>query len=916
MKKQLFTLLTLLVMCVTGAWGSTVDDLVEISSNYTFIADDVTDNGTKGLSANTLYDSNRIFSPLGNSYATNKGSSTIDGVSHYNSLRVKSNTQDVLAFKVGGACTLTFYAQTTGKTGNDVRPIKVGNAINDNTYGTITDANEDHVVNITTAGVIYLTGTGDRFIAGFKVTFPKPEITTQPVSTSYQKGATASALTVAATASKGDLNYQWYSCDDEEKTNPATIGGATTDSYTPTTTSNGTFYYFCRITDGNGYSDSNVATITVAEATYPTISVEATATSVSLNAPVTLTGTITGVPEPTIQWYSCDNALKTNATPINGATSTTYVPSTASANTYYFYAVATNSLGSATSDVITLTVNPLYTVTYAIGDGTGVAPAAVGEITKGTSITLPKNFTMYKEGYTMTGWSDGTDTYATGAQYTVNGDVTLTAQYTANTVSLEDRTNATTITFDFRRENGAPTVQWGEGSGAHVWVTQATVAGKTIDVKADINVTADGKVANANWEDWVQINNTTEIAVPSENGAIIKISAYDDKNVTTVNGNTKDSYASQVYTYNVTNDGSIAQIVMGQGEGSAYYKYIEVTLPSKSEVLSATEVNTQFILTKENIDNYDFVSVSTNNWNTGKTYGAYSGDFYNMSSSDRKITMKVTGASSFEVYVQNSNSGRGYTVKIGDNDAVTVNHGAGGLESSGVFTIDDASATTTIVIAGTGSSVYPVYAMFNPAVTATITPTGYATFSSPYALDFSGTIENLDGAYYASAVAPGSVTMTKLNQTVPAETGLFLKGTNGTVTIPVAASGTEINGDNYLKPNTSSSTVAASTENLYHYVFAYTTSDSSNPGFFNLGSDYTLDAGKAYLETTTSIKPAQSQGAKVSILFFDDNLTGVKSIDASSNVNANADKMYNLGGQLVGEGYKGIVIVNGKKIVK
>ena len=206
---------------------------------------------------------------------------------------------------------------------------------------------------------------------------------------------------------------------------------------------------------------------------------------------------------------------------------------------------------------------------------------------------------------------------------------------------------------------------------------------------------------------------------------------------------------------------------------------------------------------------------------------------------------------------------------------------------------------------------------YGNTVSATITPTGYATFSSPYALDFSGAIDKLDAAYYASAVAQGSVTMTKLEQAVPAETGLFLKGkANETVTIPVVASGTTINGTNYLKPNTTAKEIAASTENAYHYVFAYTTSDGSNPGFFNLASPVTLGAGKAYLETTTDIKPAQSQGAKVSILFFDDNLTGVKSIDASSNVNANADKMYNLGGQLVGEGYKGIVIVNGKKVIK
>jgi len=202
---------------------------------------------------------------------------------------------------------------------------------------------------------------------------------------------------------------------------------------------------------------------------------------------------------------------------------------------------------------------------------------------------------------------------------------------------------------------------------------------------------------------------------------------------------------------------------------------------------------------------------------------------------------------------------------------------------------------------------------YGNAVSATITPTGYATFSSPYALDFSNQIENLEGAYYASAVEKGKVTMTKLEQTVPAETGLFLKGNaNATVTIPVAASGTDINGTNHLKPNTSESTVAASTENVHHYVFAYTTSDNSNPGFFNLGNSVTLGAGKAYIETETSIKPTVN--AKVSILFTDTELTGVVNAEANETTNAKAGKIYNIAGQVVTESYKGIKIIDGKKV--
>ena len=194
-----------------------------------------------------------------------------------------------------------------------------------------------------------------------------------------------------------------------------------------------------------------------------------------------------------------------------------------------------------------------------------------------------------------------------------------------------------------------------------------------------------------------------------------------------------------------------------------------------------------------------------------------------------------------------------------------------------------------------------------------ITPTGYATFSSAYPLDFTEEIEGLDAAYYASAVAKGSVTMTELKQTVPASTGLFLKGTpNATVYIPVAEDGTEINVTNYLKPNTTATEVAASTAGTYHYVFAYNNVAPYNPGFFNLGSSVNLGACKAYVETTEDIRPAAQ--AKVSILFMDAEPTGINDVRVTTP--EAMGETYNLGGQRVGDGYKGIVIVNGIKVLK
>ena len=231
-----------------------------------------------------------------------------------------------------------------------------------------------------------------------------------------------------------------------------------------------------------------------------------------------------------------------------------------------------------------------------------------------------------------------------------------------------------------------------------------------------------------------------------------------------------------------------------------------------------------------------------------------------------------------------------------------------GTVTLGIYCYDGASTGVTTYRLGT-----PVTISGELVPAVKITPTGYATFSSAYPLDFTEEIEGLDAAYYASAVAKGSVTMTELSQTVSASTGLFLKGTPGaTVYIPVAEEGTDITGTNYLKPNTTATDIAASTTETYHYVFAYNNSEPYEPGFFNLASAVTLPGGKAYLESTTDLKPTPQ--AKVSILFVDADLTGIN--DVKGTMLKTQGEVYNLGGQRVGNGYKGIVIVNGKKVLK
>ena len=214
-----------------------------------------------------------------------------------------------------------------------------------------------------------------------------------------------------------------------------------------------------------------------------------------------------------------------------------------------------------------------YTYTFSLGDETaeGIVPAA-GELVAGESFTVPANFTLYKEGYTLTGWTDGTNTYAAGETVTPEADVTLTPVFTENSVTLADRTEAVTLKFDFQRQNGAPTVQFQNVTG--VWVTQATVNGETIDVKLDFS-TSPGKINNSGWNDWAQMNNGTTFTIPSCKDAVVSMQAFSDISTTTIDGQS-DYTSGTTISYTVLSSTETIDVVIGDG---SYYRYIQTVLP-------------------------------------------------------------------------------------------------------------------------------------------------------------------------------------------------------------------------------------------------------------------------------------------------------------------------------------------------
>ena len=211
----------------------------------------------------------------------------------------------------------------------------------------------------------------------------------------------------------------------------------------------------------------------------------------------------------------------------------------------------------------------------------GVLTAEGGEYTEGDKLTLPaKNYNLYKEGYTMTGWTDGENNYEMGAEITLPAeDVTLKPVFTENTVSLSDRTEAVTLNFDL--EPATSTVNIAEGQTGVV-VTQATVKSKTIDVAMKVDNTygeGNGKLVNAGRESWCQANANTKMTVPSAKNATVEMKGYGNFSTTTVDGQTDyEGTGTATITATVASSTETVDIILGSD--CRYLSYVKVTLPA------------------------------------------------------------------------------------------------------------------------------------------------------------------------------------------------------------------------------------------------------------------------------------------------------------------------------------------------
>ena len=192
-----------------------------------------------------------------------------------------------------------------------------------------------------------------------------------------------------------------------------------------------------------------------------------------------------------------------------------------------------------------------------------------------------------------------------------------------------------------------------------------------------------------------------------------------------------------------------------------------------------------------------------------------------------------------------------------------------------------------------------------PTVTVVTGTNGYATFESASPLDL--TTANLPQGLvaYSATVNGNQAQFTKLNQTVPAHTGILLEGAPYTeYQIATATTGNAVSSNDFFTVD--GNTIYASDNTTFYFALK---KDSDPMEFQKISTaGVKLPAGKAYLEASAS---AFSSGARLNIS-FDDAATGIENVNRETTTN---NGCYNLNGQRVENPTKGLYIVNGKKVI-
>ena len=875
--KKLLTLFTLLLTTVSGAWatdetpGNTGESSTAVSgTSYTIAGTYVAGKGGKQTSP---MESKGVKVRLTASGTNNSLTITVNDGYIINDLTIYAVTNTDNA-----SCTVTSVKVDGENAGSAPYTIAAKNASTASTIAlTDIDATESIVLSFGNVG-----GSGEATQAHFDFHFSYSEAPTTPTLTGAWKigeetvtsanvvqGAsvpTMPTFTVGATSGSptADDYDVAYSLKEGSTAGIFTFTDGVPTAISTATAGSATIVATLTTADNTKYltptTNTFEYTLTVSPAHVPVISVDG-AGNVARGGSLTLTATVTeAVPDITyIKWYACDSEGTISGDALG--TELTYTPSTTTVGTYYYRAVVNNGVGGDAnhdvySDVQTVNVLP---------QAPTFTPAA-GAIFAGNTVTLASadDGTIY---YT----TDGSEPTAVIENF-YSEPITVNEAMTIKAIAVKSGLSSTTATAAYTIKDVATPVISKRGlvvSGTQVTITSSDGNAATIYYTLD---GSDPKTSDTKQTYSSPISITSSCTL----NAVAKVNSTFSKS------------ASASFTIGNANQYSYVYGTTKTSPSGASFTVPEAENPTTVEIIYYTSSSTW-------TDNKNATpAYFQGNGNPTYTDGIPTGGAY------MKLTPSNDGTITFIGY---SGGTKTYYVKKADGTQLKTGKTP---SSAGLYEINfDVEKNVVYYVYVDGSKI-----MFNGltftskfnSIDVKIGVNGWTSYISNQNLDF-GNATPSGLTAYAAIYGEENITLNNVTE-VPANKGLVLSGTaNTTYTVPVLAS-TEASVTTDLKGNATADYAVNQNEYNY-YVLANV---GGEEGFYEYTGTAAIPAGKAFFEVAAG-------GAKfLPIIISEDETDGIKSVQGSRfTVNGEA---YNLAGQRVGKDYKGIVIVNGKKVIR
>ena len=261
---------------------------------------------------------------------------------------------------------------------------------------------------------------------------------------------------------------------------------------------------------------------------------------------------------------------------------------------------------------------------------------------------------------------------------------------------------------------------------------------------------------------------------------------------------------------------------------------------------------------------------------------------------DNTTELRVYTGSNFTISV-----GEGYFINSIELDGVRSGlKASNGTMNNGTWS--GKSQSVTFTASNDRKDIKTITVKYAKLETLTTAASGFATYAADYDVNYSA----LGLTTYAITLdeANNKVSYNRFEGVVPAGKAVLVQGTAST---PYALTPAEGAADATFTPDLKASdgTVTAADDKIY----AFGTLNGKS-GFKLVNNGITIPAKKGYLQLTGTT------AAKPTFFAFDGIGTGISHIEADAALENAA--MYNLAGQRVDKSYKGVVIVNGKKMLR